>query len=55
MPVQTVRFVIEKSIEMNMLKIQKRKTELANMSLSQTLSKAELSKRRMEDLKTLLS
>lgn len=55
MPVQTVRFVIEKSIEMNMLKIQKRKMELANMSLSQTLSKAELAKRRMDDIKTLLS
>lgn len=29
MPVQTVRFVIEKSIEESMLKIQKRKTDLA--------------------------
>lgn len=35
------------------LQIQKRKTELANMSLGQTLSKAELAKRRVEDLKTL--
>ncbi|KAI5475860.1 DNA repair protein rad5 [Pseudohyphozyma bogoriensis] len=55
MPVQTIRYVISTSIEENMLKIQKRKTELANMSLGQTLSKSELAKQRMEDLKLLLS
>ncbi|KAI5478669.1 DNA repair protein rad5 [Pseudohyphozyma bogoriensis] len=32
-PVQTIRYVISTSIEENMLKIRKRKTELANMSL----------------------
>lgn len=34
-----------------MLEIQKKKQDLANMSLSQTMSKKELHEKRMEDLK----
>ncbi|MBW0485311.1 hypothetical protein O181_025026 [Austropuccinia psidii MF-1] len=52
-PVRMTRYIITGSVEQNMLEIQKRKTELANMSLVQTLSKLELSKRRVEDLHIL--
>ncbi|KAM0756492.1 hypothetical protein T439DRAFT_376672 [Meredithblackwellia eburnea MCA 4105] len=55
MPVQTIRYIIQNSIEQNMLKIQQRKMELANMSIGQTLSKSELARRRLEDLKLLMS
>jgi len=34
-----------------MLEIQKKKEDLANMSLSQTMTKKELHEKRMEDLK----
>ncbi|GAA96374.1 uncharacterized protein L969DRAFT_91492 [Mixia osmundae IAM 14324] len=53
-PVKISRFIIKDSIEANMLIVQKRKTELANLSMTQTVSKAELAKRRVEDLRTLL-
>ncbi|KAA1130014.1 hypothetical protein PGTUg99_001321 [Puccinia graminis f. sp. tritici] len=52
-PVRMIRYIISGSVEQNMLEIQKRKTELANMSLGQTLSKEELAKRRVEDLHIL--
>ncbi|GAA6055900.1 hypothetical protein JCM3770_002351 [Rhodotorula araucariae] len=52
--VQTVRFVMQDSIETNMLKIQKRKMELASMSIGRTLSKAELQAQRREELRILL-
>ncbi|GAA6064182.1 hypothetical protein JCM10212_002924 [Sporobolomyces blumeae] len=54
MPVQTVRFIMKKSIEANMLKIQQRKMDLAKMSVGRTLSKAELAKQRREELGILL-
>ncbi|GAA6017033.1 hypothetical protein JCM11491_006136 [Sporobolomyces phaffii] len=54
MPVQTVRFIMRKSIEANMLKIQRRKMDLAQMSVGRTLSKAELAKMRREELGILL-
>ncbi|GAA5976261.1 hypothetical protein JCM11641_001097 [Rhodosporidiobolus odoratus] len=53
-PVQTVRFVVDKSIESNMLKIQKRKMDLANMSVGRTKSKAELARERKEEILILL-
>ena len=53
MPVQTIRFVIQKSIEERMLVIQKRKTDLALLSLGQTLTKAEVTKRRLDELREL--
>lgn len=52
-PVRCIRFIMEKTIESNMLEIQERKQKLANMSLGQTLSKAELAQQRREDLRTL--
>ncbi|BGP47440.1 hypothetical protein JCM10450v2_003292 [Rhodotorula kratochvilovae] len=52
--VQTVRFVMQDSIETNMLKIQKRKMELASMSIGRTLSKVELQAQRKEELRILL-
>ncbi|SCZ99378.1 BZ3500_MvSof-1268-A1-R1_Chr7-2g09506 [Microbotryum saponariae] len=55
MPVQTVRFVIKTTIEENMRKIQKRKLDLANMSVKKTLSKAELLQQRKEELAILMS
>ncbi|GAA5920321.1 hypothetical protein JCM1841_004530 [Sporobolomyces salmonicolor] len=54
MPVQTIRFIMKKSIEANMLKIQQRKMNLAQMSVGRTLSKAELAKLRKEELGILL-
>lgn len=42
---------VEGSMEERMLTIQKKKEDLANMSLSQTMSKKELHEKRMEDLK----
>ena len=53
MPVQTIRFVIQKSIEEKMLVIQQRKTDLALLSLGQTLTKAEVTKRRLDELREL--
>ncbi|GAA5833114.1 hypothetical protein JCM3766R1_001399 [Sporobolomyces carnicolor] len=54
MPVQTVRFIMKQSIEANMLKIQRRKMDLAQMSVGRTMSKAELAKMRREELGILL-
>jgi len=52
-PVTTVKLVIENSIESKLLEVQKKKTELANMTLGQNFSKAELMQRRMEELNEL--
>ncbi|KAK2461626.1 hypothetical protein APHAL10511_006089 [Amanita phalloides] len=52
-PVTTVKLVIENTIEARLLEVQRQKTELANMTLGQTLSKAELMQRRMEELAKL--
>ena len=54
-PVKITRYIVKDSIEQNMLEIQKRKLDLANMSMSQTLSKGQLAARRVEDLKILFS
>jgi SNF2 family DNA or RNA helicase len=47
--------VIKDTIEGKMLEVQKRKAELAKLSLSQTISKKDLHERRLEDLKMLFS
>ncbi|BGP15394.1 hypothetical protein JCM10213v2_003362 [Rhodosporidiobolus nylandii] len=52
--VQTVRFVMDKSIESNMLKIQKRKMDLANLSVGRTMTKEELARERRKELELLL-
>jgi SWI/SNF-related matrix-associated actin-dependent regulator of chromatin subfamily A3 len=51
--VVATRYMIKDSIEEAMLKIQERKRELANMSLSQTLSKKELHERKINDLREI--
>lgn len=45
--------VIQESIEENILELQKRKTELSEMTFAEKLSKQEVLKRRLEDLKYL--
>ncbi|KAG0292791.1 hypothetical protein BGZ96_003680 [Linnemannia gamsii] len=52
-PVDVVRFIIKESIEENILELQKRKAELSEMTFSEKLSKQEVLKRRLEDLKYL--
>ncbi|KAG1715984.1 hypothetical protein ID866_1149 [Astraeus odoratus] len=52
-PVTTVKLIIENSIEDRLLEVQRKKTELANMTLGQNFSKADLLQRRMEELHQL--
>ncbi|KAF9081943.1 hypothetical protein BGX23_000282 [Mortierella sp. AD031] len=52
-PVDVIRFVIKESIEENILELQKRKAALSDMTFSEKLSKQEVLKRRLEDLKCL--
>jgi len=53
-PVTTIKFIIENTIESRLLEVQKKKTQLANMTLAgTTYSKSELMARRMEDLNEL--
>ncbi|KAF8945286.1 hypothetical protein BGZ47_002958 [Haplosporangium gracile] len=52
-PVDVIRFIIKESIEENILELQKRKTELSDMTFAEKLSKQEVLKRRLEDLKYL--
>ncbi|SJL05573.1 uncharacterized protein ARMOST_08933 [Armillaria ostoyae] len=52
-PVTTVKLIIENSIEARLLEVQRKKTELANMTLGSNFSKAELMTRRMEELNQL--
>ncbi|KAG0077541.1 hypothetical protein BGZ90_006972 [Linnemannia elongata] len=52
-PVDVVRFIIKESIEENILELQKRKTELSEMTFAEKLSKQEVLKRRLDDLKYL--
>ncbi|KAG0246355.1 hypothetical protein BGX31_002966 [Mortierella sp. GBA43] len=52
-PVDVVRFIIKESIEESILELQKRKTELSEMTFAEKLSKQEVMKRRLEDLRCL--
>jgi SNF2 family DNA or RNA helicase len=52
-PVDTIRFIIKNSVEEGILKLQSRKLKLAELTLSQKLSKKEIAQRRLEDLKVL--
>ncbi|CAL1695094.1 unnamed protein product [Somion occarium] len=54
-PVTTIKLIIENSIEARLLEVQKKKTELANMTLGQNLTKAEMHQRRLEELNKLFS
>jgi SWI/SNF-related matrix-associated actin-dependent regulator of chromatin subfamily A3 len=51
--VTTIRLIIENSIEAKLLEVQKKKTALANMTLGQNFSKAEMLQRRLEELSEL--
>jgi SWI/SNF-related matrix-associated actin-dependent regulator of chromatin subfamily A3 len=48
-----VKLIIENSIEARLLEVQRKKTELANMTLGHSFSKAEMMSRRMEELNEL--
>ncbi|KAJ7630768.1 SNF2 family N-terminal domain-containing protein [Roridomyces roridus] len=52
-PVTTVKLIIENTIEARLLEVQRKKTALANMTLGQNFSKAEMMSRRMEELNEL--
>jgi SNF2 family DNA or RNA helicase len=55
-PVTTVKLIIENSIEARLLEVQRKKTEIANLTLSGTTgtpSKAELMQQRLHELQTL--
>ncbi|KAG0317213.1 hypothetical protein BGZ99_006444 [Dissophora globulifera] len=52
-PVDVIRFIIKDSIEENILELQKRKAELSDMTFAEKLSKQEVLKRRLEDLRCL--
>jgi len=53
-PVLTVKYIIENSIEDRLLEVQRKKTELANMTLGgSSFSKAEMLQRRLEELNQL--
>ncbi|KAH7885941.1 SNF2 family N-terminal domain-containing protein [Phlebopus sp. FC_14] len=52
-PVTTVKLIIENSIEDRLLEVQRKKTELANMTLGQHFSKADMLQRRLEELNQL--
>ncbi|KAL0951422.1 hypothetical protein HGRIS_008114 [Hohenbuehelia grisea] len=53
-PVTTVKFIIENSIEDRLLEVQRKKIELANLTLPQNMSKAERQQQRMEEVSHLL-
>lgn len=52
-PVHTIKLIIRDSIEDRLLEVQKKKTALANMTLGQNFSKADMLQRRMEELSQL--
>ncbi|KAH7106756.1 SNF2 family N-terminal domain-containing protein [Auriculariales sp. MPI-PUGE-AT-0066] len=55
-PVTTIKLIIENSIEARLLEVQKKKTDIANLTLSGTSgasSKAELMQHRLRELQTL--
>ncbi|KAJ3910124.1 SNF2 family N-terminal domain-containing protein [Lentinula edodes] len=52
-PVTTVKLIIENSIEDRLLAVQKKKTALANMTLGHSMSKADMTARRLEELQEL--
>ncbi|KAI0778401.1 SNF2 family N-terminal domain-containing protein [Trametes elegans] len=54
-PVTTIKLIIENSIEARLLEVQKKKTELANLTLGPPLSKSDIQARRMEELHQLFA
>jgi len=54
-PVKTIKMIMEDSIETRLLEVQARKLELANVTLGNPLSKAEVQARRLEELNQLFA
>lgn len=55
-PVVTVKLIIENSIEARLLDVQKKKTDLANLTLgAKQLTKEQLMQRRLEELQQLFN
>ncbi|PIL31733.1 hypothetical protein GSI_06437 [Ganoderma sinense ZZ0214-1] len=54
-PVTTVKLIIENTIEARLLEVQKKKTELANLTLGPPLSKSDIQARRLEELQQLFA
>ena len=54
-PVTTVKLIIANTIEARLLEVQKKKTELANLTLGPPLSKSDLQARRLEELQQLFA
>ena len=50
-----LKLIIENSIEARLLEVQKKKTELANLTLGPPLSKSDLQARRLEELQQLFA
>lgn len=53
--VTSIKYVVKNSIEEKMLVVQQKKSDLAKLSLNQSISKKDLHERRLEDLKLLFS
>ena len=53
--VTSIKYVVKHSIEEKMLVVQQKKSDLAKLSLNQSISKKDLHERRLEDLKLLFS
>ncbi|CAI2183581.1 9263_t:CDS:10 [Funneliformis geosporum] len=51
--VDTIRFIIKNSVEEGILQLQERKLRLAELTFSEKLSKQDITRRRLEDLKVL--
>jgi SWI/SNF-related matrix-associated actin-dependent regulator of chromatin subfamily A3 len=49
-----IKYIIDNSIEQRLLEVQKKKADLANMTLGKPLNKQELQQRRLEELNKLL-
>lgn len=52
---RTIKLIMEDSIEKKLLEVQARKTQLANMTLGQPLSKAQMQQKRLEELTELFA
>lgn len=53
-PVVSTKFIIENSIEQRLLEVQKKKADLAKLTLGKPLNKQDLQQQRMEELQNLL-
>ncbi|KAG6821357.1 hypothetical protein H0H93_014154 [Arthromyces matolae] len=54
-PVTAIKFIIENSIEARLLEVQRKKIDLANMTLGDNFTRADLMQRRMDELQHLFN